>query len=173
MGFDPGKHCFEAFTGKPAGAPVIATAMIAVDKYSPVRQGVTDIVAEREFLEFEAVSPEQRLVGYCAKGDDDFESGHCRQFSLQMAIALANFGCCRLVGGRQATYGIGDAAVAQLHGWVGPMVGPQRYWLAGKAEAVQSGVQKFAGDVAGKGATGPVGTFFAGAEADNEQFCIK
>ena len=90
-----------------------------------------------------------------------------------MTIALANFGCRGFVGRRQAAYGIGDAAVAQLHGRIGPMVGTQWFWFAGKAEAVQGGVQQLSGNVAGKRAASPVSAFFAWAKPDNKQFRIK
>ncbi len=111
-GLDPGKHRLKAFTGKPAGTPVVATAMVAVDKSSPVRQGVADVVAEGEFLELEVVSPKQCLVGDGTKGDDDFQSGHRSQFNFQVAVALTNFSRCRLIGRWEATHGIGDPAVA-------------------------------------------------------------
>ena len=147
--------------------------MVAVDEYSPVRQGVAHIVAESEFLEFEVVSPKQCLVSDGTKGDNNFESRHRGQLGLQVAVTLANFGCCRLVRWWQATHGIGDATIAQLHGWIGPVIGAQRLCFAGKTEAVQGGIEQFAGDITGEGAARPVGAFFAGAEADNKQFCIK
>ncbi len=127
-----------------------------------------DMVTEGEFLEFEVVCPQQCLVGDSTKGDNNFESVHRGQLGLQVAVTLANFGCCRLVCWGQATHGIGDAAVAQLHGRISPMIGAQRLRLAGKAEPVQGGIQQFAGNVAGKGAARPVGAFFAGAETDDK-----
>ena len=50
--------------------------MVAVDQKSSIRQGVADVVTEGKFLELEVVSPEQRLVSDCAKGDDDLELAH-------------------------------------------------------------------------------------------------
>lgn len=147
--------------------------MVAVDQNASIRQGVADIVAEGEFLELEAIGPEQCLMGDRTEGDDHFETWHGGQFCLEVGVALADFGRGWLIGRRQATNGIGDAAIAQLHVRVGPKVSPQRLRLAGKAETMQSRIEQFAGNVAGKWPAGPVGPFLAGAEADDEQFGIQ
>lgn len=130
-------------------------------------------MAEDQRLLFEAVSLQQRLVGDRAERDNDFQVWHRCQFIAQVRVALADFSRSRLVGRWQAADCVGDPAVAELHGRICPLVCPQRLGDAGEAETVQCGVKQFACDVAGKRAAGTVGTAFARAEADDEQFGVE
>ena len=130
-------------------------------------------MTEHQRLQFEAISLQQGLMGDGAQGDDDFQLGHGREFVAQMSITLTDLRRCRLVGRRQAAHGIGDPAIAELHGRIGPLVSPQRLGNAGKAEAVQRRVQQFAGHIASERSSGTVGTTLARAEADDEQFGVE
>lgn len=173
MGRYPGEDRFETFTGQATGAPVVAAAMVAGDQRAAIRQAVLEIVAEREFPGFQSISRQQGLMGDGAEYDDDFQPGHGGQLGLQVAVALANLGGGRLVGRGQATDGVGDAAIAQLHGWIGPIVRAERLGAAGETETVQGWVEQLAGHVAGEGAAGPVGPLFAGAQSDHEQLGVE
>ena len=112
-------------------------------------------------------------MGNRPESDDDLQIGHGRQFALQVAIALADFRGGRLVGRRQATYGVGDAAVGQTHGWIRPFVRPQRFGNAGKTKAMQGRIEQFASHVTGERATSAICSFFARAEADHDQAGIE
>jgi len=170
---DPGKDGFKAFASQSSGTPVIATAMVAGNQYSPIRQVVDEIVAERQVFWLESVCPEQRLMGNGTKDDDHFQARHGGQFGFQVRIALTNFRCRWLVGRWQAAHGIGNAAVAQLHYGIRPVVGSKRLRAAGKTKTMQRRVKQLAGHVAGKWTTGSIGPFFARSEADDEQFGVQ
>jgi len=166
---DAGEHRLEAFARQPPGAPVVAAAMVTINEQAPVRKLMRDVVPEDMFLEFEAVSPEQRLVRDATEGDDHLQIRHGGQFGLEMAIALADFGGHRLVGRRQAAHGIGDATIGQLHQRVGPFVGAERLGDAGETETMQGRIEQFAGNVAAERSTGAIRPFFARPETDHQQ----
>ena len=100
MGFYASKYGFEAFPRKPAGAPVIAAAVVTIDEQTAVRQGMCDVMAKEMILELEIVGPEQGLMRDGAKGDNHFQVRHGGKLGLQMGVALANFGSHRFIGGR-------------------------------------------------------------------------
>lgn len=108
-----------------------------------------------------------------AECDDDFQAWHGGQFSPEMAVALANLCGARFVGWRQATHGVGDTAIEQLHGRICQLVRAKRLRCAGKAETVQGRIEQFAGNIAGKWAPGTIGALFAGAEAKYQQFRVN
>ena len=170
---NPSKNILETLTRQTPGAPVVAAAVVAIDQQAAVGQRVRDVVAEDMILEFEFIGPENRLMGDGTQRDNDFQARHCCQLGLEMAIALADFGGGRLVGGRQATNGIGDPAVGQMQGRIRPSIRPQCIGKTGETETMQRRVEQFTSHVPGKWAAGTVGSFFARAEADHQQFCIQ
>lgn len=112
-------------------------------------------------------------MGNCPKGDNDFQARHGSKFRLEVVVALANFSGRRLVGGWQATDGIGNPAVCQRHGRIRLVVGIQRLGSAGEAKAVQRRIEQLAGYVTGERSAGTVGPLFARAEADHQQLGIQ
>lgn len=134
---------------------------------------MADVVAECVFLDLEAVRPEQRLMGNGPQRHDDLQLGHGLNLFPQEAIALANLGGCRFVGGRQAADRIGDPAVAQAHRRIGPAIGPERRRAAGEPETMQGRIEQFAGDIPGKRTACAIGPFFPGAQANDQQLRIQ
>ena len=91
--------------------------------------------------------------------------GQTRQLGCQKAVAFADFGGFRLVGGRQAFHRVGDAAADELQA----IVGGYRLRRAGVAKPVQGLVQQYPGMVAGERASAAVGAVHARCEADDQQ----
>ena len=147
--------------------------MVAIDEQSAIKQPVRDVVAEDKILDLQTVAPEQCLMRDSAQGNNHLQRWHGGQLGLEMPIALANFGRRRFIGRRQAANGVGNTAIAQQHGRIGPLIRPQRFGGAGKAKAVQRGIKQFTGDVAGEWPAGTIRTFLAGAKADDEQFGVE
>ncbi len=147
--------------------------MVTIDQQATIRQGVTDVVTKGKFPGFEPVTPEQGLVRYCPKGDDDFQARHGRQLCLEMAVALADLRRGRLVGRWQTTDGVSDTAIPQSHERIGQAIRPQWLCCTGKAKAVQGGIEQFTCDIAGERATGAIGTFFPGPQTEYQQFRLK
>ena len=112
-------------------------------------------------------------MGDGAQRDDGLQSRHGGQFGRQKRIALANLRCRRLVGGRQAAHRVGDAAVVERHGWIGPVISTQGFRGAGKPETMQRGIEQFAGNVTRKWPPGTICAFFARTKPDHKQLCIQ
>ncbi len=147
--------------------------MVAGNQQATIRQAVGKIVAKRQVLGLESVSPQQGLMGDGAEHDNNLQPAHGGQFGFQMAVALTNFSGRRLVGRWQATYGVGNAAIVQVHGRIGPAVGSERVGRTGEAEAMERRVEQLAGHVTGEWTAGAIGALFAGAEADHEQLGVQ
>lgn len=112
-------------------------------------------------------------MGNGAERNDDFQLLHGSQFGLEMSVTLANLRRGRLVGGWQATHGIGNPAIGQLYGWIGKSIRPERFGGTGKAEAMQGGVQQLACNISGKRPASTIRTFFAGTKAEHQELRIK
>src|SRR5574343_1615165 len=90
-----------------------------------------------------------------------------------MAVALANFRCCRLVGWRQTAHGIGNPAIAQMHDRIGPSISTERLRAAGKPKAMQRRIEQLPSHVASERTPGSIGPLFPRAKPDNKQLSIK
>ena len=144
--------------------------MIAVGQRQAGRQRVQPVVDEG----VGAGRPDgQRAQGLVvralAEGDDDLEIGHHRQLALQERPALGELDGQRLVLGRQAAHGIGDAAIDQMQ----PVVGVGAVDALGEAELQQGRVQQVAGIVAGEGPAGAVGALHSGRQPDDQHARVE
>lgn len=170
---DTREHRFKAFARQPAGTPVVTAAVITVEQGFAIRQRMPDIVRKLEILDFQPVRPQDRLMRHGAEGNNGLQLRHGGDFALQMAVALANFRCCRLVGRRQTAHGIGDAAIPQVHFRVRPAVDRQRLIRCGKAEAMQSWIKQFASHIAGKRTPGAIRPFFPRPQPNHQQTGVE
>ena len=164
------EHRVEHLGRQPAGVRVVARAMIAVGQRQAGRQRMQPVVDEG----IAAGRPDgQRaqdlVVRALAQGDDDLEIGHHRQLGLQERPAHGELDGQRLVLGRQAAHGIGDAAVDEVQ----PVVGIGAIDSLGEAELQQGRVEQVAGIVAGERPAGAVGAAHSGREPDDQQARVE
>ena len=112
-------------------------------------------------------------MGNGPQRNDDLQAWHRRHFGLEVAVALPDFSGGRLVGGRQAADGIGDAAIVQMHCRIRPAIRPQRIGMTGEAEAIERRIEQLAGNIACEWTAGAIGALLARAKTDHQQFGIQ
>lgn len=169
------KHILEHGRGQAAGIGVVARAMKAIDKghgvshrtCSPVYgcDRVNRAMAERVSRFAQLQRGEDLVVCNAPECNKHAQVWELGQAAFEKRPAGLNFRRCRLVLWRHTADRICDHAVYQLQS----VLGCCAVRADGKAGFQERCIEQIAGVIAGKGASGFVGTLQPRGQADNQQ----
>ncbi len=147
--------------------------MIAVEKREAARYDAVDRVfaamRERKCTSFGAHGLHNGIMSDATQRDNCDETVRGLDGRIEKRPAVFYFFRRRLVFGRYATHGVGDAAIDELQSIIsGPSIGTRSETIS-----QQGLIEKIACEIAGKGTACAVSAFKAGCKADNQQASVE